>query len=62
MNALSVNVQYRPIRIGLCIRENNLQDYDKALRLIHTLWGGRYNPVIPNSLYYLFGLASEKKT
>ncbi|HFY0602171.1 TPA: hypothetical protein ACIGVJ_000567 [Legionella pneumophila] len=47
MNTLSLNIQYRPIRIGLCIRENNLQDYDKALRLTHTLWGGRYNPLIP---------------
>ena len=47
MNALSVNVQYRPIRIGWCIRDNNLQDYQKALQLTHTLWGGRYNPLIP---------------
>lgn len=47
MNTLSVNVQYRPVRIGWCVRENNFDDYKKALRLTHTLWGGRFNPLIP---------------
>ncbi len=44
---LSVNVTYRPIRIGFCIRQDNIDDYKKALKLTHTLWGGRYNPIIP---------------
>lgn len=43
---LSVDVIYRPIRIGLCIRDD-VNDYKKALKLTHTLWGGRYNPIIP---------------
>ena len=47
MDSVNVNVQYRPIRIGWCIRKNNLEDYKKALQLSHTLWGGRYNPIIP---------------
>jgi len=47
MSSLSVHVQYRPIKIGFCIRENNLEDYKKALQLTHTLWGGKYNPLIP---------------
>ncbi len=47
MNTLSVNVKYRPIRIGWCIKENNFDDYKKALRLTHTIWGGRFNPLIP---------------
>jgi len=47
MNTFSAHIQYRPIRIGFCIRENNFEDYRKALRLTHTLWGGRYNPIIP---------------
>lgn len=47
MNTVSAYIQYRPIRIGFCIRENNFEDYRKALRLTHTLWGGRYNPIIP---------------
>ncbi|MHB1221279.1 MAG: hypothetical protein ACYC0J_04725, partial [Gammaproteobacteria bacterium] len=50
MSTLNLHVQYRPIRVGWCIRENNLEDYKKALRLSHTLWGGRYNPVIPVSI------------
>ena len=47
MSTLNINVQYRPIRVGWCIRENNFDDYKKALQLSHTLWGGRYNPLIP---------------
>ena len=56
MSTLNVNVQYRPMRIGWCIRNNNLNDYKKALQLSHTLWGGRYNPLIPVEN---FDLASE---
>lgn len=47
MSTININVQYRPVKIGWCIRENNLNDYKAALRLSHTLWGGRYNPLIP---------------
>lgn len=51
MNTLDIKVKYRPVRIGWCIRENNWDDLRKVLRLTHTLWGGRYNPVIPISNY-----------
>jgi|SRR5271157_697183 len=36
-------------RSGLawCVQENNLEEYRKALRVTHTLWGGQFNPVIP---------------
>jgi hypothetical protein len=47
MPSLVVNVAYRPIRIGWCVREGNWDHVRKALRLTHTLWGGRYNPIIP---------------
>jgi hypothetical protein len=43
----NVRVRYRPIRIGWCIRNHNLDDFRRALRLTHALWGGKYNPVIP---------------
>lgn len=43
----SVWLQYRPVRFGLCVRQGNLQDVRQVLRLTHTLWGGRYNPIIP---------------
>jgi len=58
MNTLSLRVRYRPIRIGWCVREGNLEDIDRALRMTHTLWGGRYNPLISiNNLGSLTGLA-----
>lgn len=56
MDTLSVDVQYRPVCFGWCIRENNLDDYLKAMKLTHTLWGGQYNPIIPIDNY---NLASE---
>jgi hypothetical protein len=47
MGTINLRVRYRPVRIGWCVQENNLEEYRKALRLTHTLWGGRFNPVIP---------------
>ena len=47
MDTLNIRLSYRPIRIGWCIKTNNKVDLKKALRLTHTLWGGRYNPLIP---------------
>ena len=29
------------------LEENNFDDYKKALKLTHTLWGGRFNSLIP---------------
>src|SRR5437879_1219842 len=47
MTAISVRLQYRPIRIGWCVRGGDWDDLRTALRLTHTLWGGHYNPLIP---------------
>jgi hypothetical protein len=47
MSTLSLNVRYRPLRIGWCVRQGDLEGFEKALRLSHTLWGGSYNPIIP---------------
>jgi hypothetical protein len=47
MGTLSVKVRFRPIRIGWCVRKGNIEDVRRALRLTYTLWGGRYNPLIP---------------
>ena len=47
MGPINLRVRYRPIKIGWCVQENNLREYRKALRLTHTLWGGRFNPIIP---------------
>ncbi len=42
-----VRLRYRPLRFGWCVRDGNLDDIRCVLRLTHTLWGGRYNPIIP---------------
>lgn len=47
MGTLSVNIRFRPIRFGWCVRKGNIEDVRHALRLTYTLWGGRYNPLIP---------------
>jgi len=47
MNSIDVRIRYRPIRIGWCIRNKNLDDYERALKMTHTLWGGKLNPIIP---------------
>jgi len=47
MSTLSVTIQYRPVRIGFCVQHDSLDDLDRAIRLTHTFWGGRFNPMIP---------------
>ena len=47
MNTLSVTVRYRPIRIGWCVRVGDSAAMREAMRLTFTMWGGRYNPIIP---------------
>lgn len=47
MSTLSVTIQYRPVRMGFCVQQNALDDLDRAIRLTHTFWGGRFNPMIP---------------
>ena len=47
MDTLNLRVTYRPVRIGWCVRDGNMEDVRRALSLTHTLWGGRYNPIIP---------------
>lgn len=42
-----VRIRYRPIKIGWCIEDGNLDQLRRALRLTHTLWGGTFNPIIP---------------
>ena len=47
MNTLSVTVRYRPIRIGWCVRADDFKALREALKCTFTMWGGRYNPLIP---------------
>lgn len=47
LNAVSLRVRYRPVRIGFCIPTNSCPALREAIRLNTTLWGGRFNPIIP---------------
>ena len=49
MATTSLQVYYRPIRIGFLIRENNLNDLKYATSINCSIWGGVYNPLIPIS-------------
>jgi hypothetical protein len=46
MSTVNLTVSYRPVRVGWCVRQGNMDDVRTSLRLTHTLWGGRYNPLI----------------
>jgi len=47
MNTVGLKVQYRPIRVGLCIPTGDFEAFQQAIQLTTTLWGGRFNPIIP---------------
>jgi hypothetical protein len=47
--SVQIDVGFRPLRIAWCIRSSSWEDFRQALRLTHTLWGGRFNPIIPIS-------------
>jgi hypothetical protein len=49
MNTVNLAITYRPVRIGWCVELGNREDVRRAIRWTHTLWGGRYNPIIPVS-------------
>ncbi|WP_242139641.1 hypothetical protein [Sphingomonas sp. TREG-RG-20F-R18-01] len=47
MNSLSVRLLYRPMRIGWCIAPGDMSGLRTAVLRNFTLWGGRFNPIIP---------------
>jgi hypothetical protein len=47
MDTLSLRIKYRPLKIGWCLSDGDFAGLRKALRLTHTMWGGRFNPMIP---------------
>lgn len=47
MGSITLNTRYRPVRIGFCIRRNDLDAAISAIDLAHTIWGGRFCPLIP---------------
>jgi len=47
MNTLSLTIRYRPVRIGWCLKAGDMASLRRAFEYSHTMWGGRYNPIIP---------------
>ncbi len=47
MATTTLFINYRPLKIGFCVKENNLGDVVRAAELNTLLWGGIYNPIIP---------------
>ena len=47
MSTLSVRLHYRPLRIGWCVAAADMAKLREASRWSFTMWGGRYNPIIP---------------
>lgn len=47
MNSVSVRLRYRPVRLGWCVRDQNLDDLRRAIRYSHAFVGGIFNPIIP---------------
>lgn len=47
MASVILNARYRPARIGFCVRNNDLPSALLATDFAHTLWGGRFCPIIP---------------
>jgi hypothetical protein len=46
METQRVNICYRPLRIAWVIRSDDRKAFREAVRLTHTLWGGRFNPIV----------------
>jgi hypothetical protein len=46
VDTLRIDICYRPLRVGWAIRRGDFDSLRRIARWSHTLWGGRYNPVI----------------
>lgn len=46
MDTLRVDICYRPLRIGWVIQSGDVSAFRQAVKLSHTLWGGRFNPIL----------------
>lgn len=47
MDVLNLRIRYRPLRLGLCVSQGDLQGFRFAVKLASTMWGGKFNPIIP---------------
>jgi len=46
MDTVRVDIAYRPLRVVWAIHSGDKAALRQAVRLTHTLWGGRYNPIV----------------
>ena len=46
MDTTRVDICYRPLRIAWAIHSEDRDSFRRAVRLTHTLWGGRFNPIV----------------
>ena len=46
MDTARVDICYRPFRIAWAIHSGDKEGFRRAVRLTHTLWGGRFNPIV----------------
>jgi hypothetical protein len=46
METARVDICYQPLRVAWAIHSADKEGFRRAVRLSHTLWGGRFNPVV----------------
>jgi hypothetical protein len=46
METARVDICYRPLRVAWAIHSADKDGFRQAVRLSHTLWGGRFNPTV----------------
>lgn len=46
MDTLRVDICYRPLRVGWVIHSGDTDAFRQAAKFSHTLWGGRFNPIL----------------
>ena len=46
METTRVDICYRPLRIAWAIHSADHEAFRDAVRFTHTLWGGRFNPIV----------------
>jgi hypothetical protein len=45
-DTVRVDICYRPLRVVWAIASGDREAFRQAVRLSHTLWGGRFNPIV----------------
>src|SRR5688572_14867576 len=46
MEAVRVEVLYRPLRIGFVLVSSDIASFRKVVRMCNAFWGGRFNPIL----------------